>query len=103
MSEQLKAALIRALIGATLASAGVFFATLGTDADWRQIIAATGAAFVTFAGWRVLGEGLYDQTRADRGDVKPGDVGPKSPAGLPPLSSTSGTHTPPPNRPGAYQ
>lgn len=76
MSEQLKAALIRALVGALIASSLVFFTALADETNgWREIVSVTGAAFFGYAGFRTLFEGGYDTWRASRNDVQPADVG----------------------------
>lgn len=104
MTDQFKCALLRALLGATLAGAVVFFTALGDETQsWRAVISLTGAAVVSYAGLRGLVEGAYDSWRQSRGDVRPSDVQrPASTAGSWTVTTgTSGTSdTPPPNRPG---
>ena len=75
LSPQFKSALLRALGAATLAALGALAVALGTDASWREVMSVTLGAFAGAAAWRSLGEGLYDQGREARGEVRPGDVG----------------------------
>jgi hypothetical protein len=73
MSEQLKAASIRAGIGAIAAALSAASAYLYGEVDGR--LAAAG--FVTALSpilVRML-EGVYDTNRAENGDIKPSDVG----------------------------
>lgn len=73
MSEQVKAALIRAAIGASVAvlASGQAW-VLGQISD--REFAAAGLAALSAAVIRV-GEGLYDTKRATEHNVKPSDVG----------------------------
>ncbi|MDQ3986896.1 MAG: hypothetical protein M3280_10435 [Actinomycetota bacterium] len=81
MSEQLKAALIRGLIGAFFIFCLTFFTTLqsapklkrGESKTTQAAVSGAVAAF-TYIVTRGGVEGLYDQRRQDKDDVKPGDV-----------------------------
>jgi hypothetical protein len=73
MSEQLKAAGIRAGIAAIAAGLASASAYLYGEVDGRMAL----AGFVTALSpilVRVL-EGVYDTNRADNGDIRPSDVG----------------------------
>jgi hypothetical protein len=73
MSEQLKAAAIRAGIAAVAAGLASASAYLYGEVDGRMAL----AGFVTALSpilVRVL-EGVYDTNRADNGDIRPSDVG----------------------------
>jgi hypothetical protein len=73
MSEQLKAAAIRAGIAAVAAGLAAASSYLYGEVDGRLAL----AGFVTALSpilVRVL-EGVYDTNRADNGDIRPGDVG----------------------------
>ena len=74
MSEQYKAALIRALITGVITSALTALSTWATTNEPKTIIIAAGTAFLTPFAARFVGEGAYDTQRAKIGDVKPSDV-----------------------------
>lgn len=75
MSPQLKAALVRALIGATISFGLTFFTALqGADASvGKSAITAAVSAF-TYLAARGAAEGFYDTGRQANGNVKAGDV-----------------------------
>lgn len=80
MSEQMGAALKRALLGAILTLALTFLGTLQvTDFDNPNRVeiasVAAGVAFCTYMLSRGLGEGGYDTNRQVNGNVKASDVG----------------------------
>jgi hypothetical protein len=80
MSAQLKAALLRALIGGILVAGAAFFTALGsTDATVGKALIPAGSAFFSYVVARGLGEGQYDTNRDNQGNVKPGDVGAEPP------------------------
>lgn len=81
MSAQLKAALIRGLIGAFFIFLLTFFTTLQSAPDLRPgqtLGAAAGingaVAALTYIVARGGVEGLYDHARNQHGNTKPGDV-----------------------------
>ena len=75
MTEQLKAATIRALYGAVLTAALTLLTTYQSGASapdrWEQALIAAGTAFVSYLLARGMAEGLIDShrgpTRADVG------------------------------------
>lgn len=74
-TPQVKAALMRALIGSVMA----FLSTAGvadalTNGQWRLAATVGGAAVVAYLVMRGGLEGLYDAFRAASGIVKPGDI-----------------------------
>ncbi len=73
MSDQLKAALLRAIIGAIVSAGSAFFAVLATADAGKAAIAAGSAFFGGFIA-RGFGEGTYDTRRARQHRTKPGDV-----------------------------
>lgn len=80
MTEQLKAATIRAFYQALIAFGSIFFVTLqvtGFENPNRMEIAAIAGAvgFFSIMGTRGLGEGAIDSNRAANGRVTPADVG----------------------------
>ncbi len=80
MSEQLKAATIRALYGAIISAALTFITTLQVQAfddprRYEVAALACGAAFFTYMLVRGISEGLIDSGRAASGHVTPADVG----------------------------
>ena len=72
MSEQLKAATGRAAIAMIVAALVALNAYLIGDTDARMAIG--GFTIALSAIFTRVGEGLYDQQRAESGNVKPGDV-----------------------------
>lgn len=82
MTEQFKAATIRALYGAILTAALTFLTTFqltGFDEPRRMEIAAV-AAGVAFFGYmlsRGVAEGIIDSSREVSGNILPSDVGSK--------------------------
>ena len=81
MSEQLKAALIRGLIGAFFIFCLTFFTTLQTapklkkgETKTSQAAISGAVAAFTYIVTRGGVEGLYDKRRQENGDVKAGDV-----------------------------
>jgi hypothetical protein len=78
MSEQLKAALIRALIVGLVSAASTALATWATTSEAKTILISTGTAFLAPFIARFGGEGTYDSRRAERGDVRESDVRPRS-------------------------
>ncbi len=89
MSEQYKAALIRALYGGLVLAGVAVFADLGMDGTWQSAGIKAGAAFFGYLMVRGGFEGEYDTHRNRRGIVLPGDV---SEDHLPP--GYSGKHAP---------
>jgi len=83
MSEQYKAAFVRALIVGGLSAittATAAWQTLPTpmsQQDVKTVIAGAVAAFLTPFIARFGGEGYYDTRRAQSGNVNPGDVQPR--------------------------
>jgi hypothetical protein len=84
MSPQLKAALIRGLIGAFFIFWLTFFTTLQSAPSVRAGQTLGGAAAIngavaalTYIVGRGGIEGLYDHARNQQGNTKPGDVKPK--------------------------
>lgn len=74
-TPQVKAALMRAIIGSVMA----FGATAGvaealTNGQWRIAATLGGTAVVTYLVMRGGLEGLYDAYREAIGNVKPGDI-----------------------------
>lgn len=96
MSDQLKAATVRAALGAILAFGATFFATIpqveddcnarrpplkkscepGTDTKEKKAVYAGAAAAIAYLAARGGYEGIYDTKRQNDGTVKPGDVTP---------------------------
>ncbi len=79
MTEQMKAATIRALYGGLLTAALVFFTALQVESRSRDTIEdAAIAAVVALLGYMIsrgVAEGLIDSARASSGNVLPSDVG----------------------------
>jgi hypothetical protein len=75
MSEQMKAAIIRALITGLIAAATTALTTWSVTDDTKTIIIAAATAFLGPFITRGLGEGAYDTKRNLEGDVQPSDVG----------------------------
>jgi len=77
MSEQFKAAFLRALLGGLFVAGAAFFTALGAaDATMAKALITAGSAYFSYVVARGLGEGAYDTKRDNEGTVKPGDVGP---------------------------
>jgi len=76
MTPQLRAALIRSLYIAVPTGLLAALTTWQTTNDTKAIIIATGTAFLAPLIIRFGGEGLYDSNRAQKGQVKAGDVQP---------------------------
>jgi hypothetical protein len=82
VSAQLRAALLRAVIGGIFVAGAAFFTALGaTDATVVKALIPAGSAFFSYVVARGLGEGQYDTSRDQSGNVKPGDVGPEPTTG----------------------
>ena len=80
MSEQFKAALTRAVLGAVLAFCLTFLTTYAaTDHDnprrMEIVLIAAATAGVTYFAQRGAAEGWYDTNRQVNGNIKPSDVG----------------------------
>lgn len=75
MTEQFKAATLRALYGAILTAAAAGVAALQQNVDNRAAILITASTFLTYMIARGAGEGLIDSNRAptaaDVGQPKP--------------------------------
>ena len=80
MTEQFKAATIRALYGAVLTAALTLLTTyqsgLATgDHRWEAPLIAAATAFLSYLLARGMAEGIIDSSRAANGRVLPADVG----------------------------
>ena len=75
MSEQYKAAAVRALLIASVSAASTALTTWATTNDPKMLFIAGGTAFLAPFAARLGIEGTYDSGRANRGDVRSSDVG----------------------------
>lgn len=67
MNDVIKVASIRAIVGGVFAAAVMFCTTWGAldlDPGAKEVILPTVMAFLTYAGPRLLGEGIWDQKRS---------------------------------------
>jgi hypothetical protein len=75
MTEQFKAAFIRAFYGAMILTGGEFCGLLATADSWRLIASICGGTFFGYMALRGMSEGLIDSNRAptsaDVGQPKP--------------------------------
>lgn len=76
MSPQLRSALVRSLVIAVPSALLAALTTWQTTNDTKTIFIAGATAFLAPFIIRFGGEGLYDSNRAQKGQVKPGDVQP---------------------------
>jgi hypothetical protein len=83
MSEQYKAALLRATPEAIATAALAAVAVWTTTRNWEATLFAFFVPLLTVIAGRGAVEGQYDTTRAKQGKVKPGDVTPNGPANAP--------------------
>lgn len=90
MSPQFMSALKRGLVLGVISAAATFFAMLGPEVETVTLVKAVGSAFVAPLASRFGLEGYYDTRRARKGDVHPGDVGPKGQHSKPPQRGTGG-------------
>ena len=74
MNPVIDAAFKRALLGAFISAAVVFFATLPATDDYKILASAVGGSFFSYLALRLGVEGVYDSQRAKNGIVNPGDV-----------------------------
>lgn len=74
MTPQLRAALVRSLYIAIPSGLLAALTTWQTTDNLKAIIIAGATAFLTPFVIRFGGEGLYDSSRAQKGQVKVGDV-----------------------------
>lgn len=74
MNPVFDAAAKRALMGAFISAAVVFFSTLPATDDYKVLASAVGGAFFSYLALRLGVEGAYDMQRAKNGQVNPGDV-----------------------------
>ncbi len=74
MSEQIKAALLRAIGQALLSGIAVLGASLATEQDLPTLGRNVAVSVITAFIWRAGLEGFYDQSRQEKGEVQAADV-----------------------------
>lgn len=75
MSAQLQAAFVRALVVGFFTALLTLLTSLQQNQSGKEAFLAAGIAWVTVILGRGFGEGAYDTSRQNSGNVKPGDVG----------------------------